>query len=117
MRVCRGPQGPRPADAGGIQPVSGRLRRGKYTHRCFGATAPLRRLRRQGNSSAPKTDSAVTARWDRNAENVPEDGNFSAGASRSYAGAGIREITSDGLRVSVRSGFQLPTNIMDFTDK
>ena len=49
MRVCRGPQRPRSADAGRIQPVSGRLRRGKYTHRRFGATAPFRRLRRQSD--------------------------------------------------------------------
>ena len=33
MPVRRGPQGPGPADAGGVQPIPGRLRRGKYQHR------------------------------------------------------------------------------------
>ncbi len=45
----RRPQGPRPADARGVQPLPGRLRRGEHQHRRPRPPPALRRLRRQGH--------------------------------------------------------------------
>ena len=45
----RRPQGPRPPDSRGVQPVPGELRRGKHQHRGACPPPPVRRLRRQGH--------------------------------------------------------------------
>ena len=49
MPLRRRPQGPRPPDARGVQPLPGRLRRGEHQHRRARSPPALRRLRRQGH--------------------------------------------------------------------
>ena len=55
----RRPQGPRPPDPRGVQPLPGKLRRGKHQHRGARPPPPVRRLRGQGSSSRPSRSSGL----------------------------------------------------------